>query len=85
MAGGRVLRHLVVEGGDHGAHGRRVLLLVDVIPDDHGVGPGLRRDRPEGAAHLDADLGANLSDDGHSFLEGGALDDLVRDWKADGT
>jgi hypothetical protein len=80
MGNGRVGRHLVVQTGDHGADGCRVLLLVNVVANDHGV--ELRRglDRPQSTTHLDPDLGADFCDDGHPFLEGVRLDDLIRDW-----
>lgn len=84
MAVGRVPRHLVVEGGHHGADDRRVFLFVNVVSNDHRVPLGLGRDRPEGAPSLDADLGADLGDDGHPFPEVFGLDNLVRDCKEDG-
>lgn len=77
---GRVWRHPVVQTGDHGADGCRVVHLVNVVANDHSVELRRGRDRPQGTTHLDPDLGADFCDDGHPFPEGIRLDDLTRDW-----
>lgn len=84
VASGRVGRHSVIDGSNHGADGRRILLFVNVVADHHRVELGLGRDRPESAPILDSDLGADLGNDGHPFPEGGGLDDLARNFKHGG-